>query len=359
MISVIIPAHLEDKYLNKTIDNICKTCEDEYEIIVALNGYHQEVDPRAQVVRLEHNMGERVAMNKAAMQAKGDYLFRIDAHCDFSPYGWDKMLAEVTGEKDITVAVLTAIYHDSTADSHLTKEAKAKGLQNWDRLPGHWYGLCRLIRSGSPLGLEAKWQKPNRDKSTYKTVEPNMAITGCGFMIPKDFYWEIGGADEKLPAMGAIGEEFAIKAWLNGGKVQTRTDCFVGHIFGTGGYSTDGTKRAQQMLYELYGDRYDEIAEKFPDWEGVALIKADQPGPDIRTVIVNRTDETTTRDSDGEVLRVSRQEFRYVWLETEHPEEKGWSEQQIQEKYAPLATAVGDPTVMYPEENPEPDKKTS
>jgi len=351
MISVIIPAHHEELYLDKTIDNICKTCADEYEIIVVLNGYDQEVDPRANVIKLEHNMGERVAMNRAAEIAEGDFLFRIDAHCDFSPYGWDKMLAEVTDDRDITVAVLTALYHDSTADSNLTKEAKEKGLKNWDRIPGHWYGLCRLIRSGDPIGLEAKWQKPNADKSTYNTVEPNMALTGCGFMIPKDFYWSIGGADEHLPAMGAIGEEFAVKAWLNGGRVQTRMDVMVGHIFGTGGYSTDGTKRAQQMLYEVYGDRYMEIAEKFSDWEGVTLIKADQPGPEIRTVIVNREDRQTTKDPDtGEVVRVQTTKFRYVWLENEHPEESAWTDSQIEEKYAPLAQQVGESFTEYPSE---------
>ena len=64
-VSVIIPAHNEQEYLNRTIKNIFATAKGEIEVIVVLNGYDQEVkwknSPKVNVLGLEHNEGERVA----------------------------------------------------------------------------------------------------------------------------------------------------------------------------------------------------------------------------------------------------------------------------------------------------------
>ena len=328
-VSVIIPAHNEQEWLDRTIQNINETARGEIEVCVVLNGYDQKVESEGKgvrVLRYRENLGERVGMNSAAHMARSTHLLRIDAHCDFSPEAWDIMLEEVTGEKDITVAVLTATD------------------KQWKRIPGHWYGFCRLLKTADEqgrLGLEAKWEKPNKDKSSYQTIEPNMAFTGCGFMLRRDFYFQIGGADESLPKMGAIGEEFAIKAWAAGGKVQTRTDVMIGHIFDTGGYDTSGVHDARVALLEKYGDAYDAVKAKFPHFDtGIQLKSAAHKGPDIRTVIVNRTDTTETEDGEGKVIRRKVEYFKYVWLETEHPTEKALTEDQICEKYAPQAKLV-------------------
>lgn len=328
--SVIIPAHNEEKYLNWTIDNIFRTCVEEPEVIVVLNGYDQEVDPRAFVLRNEKNLGERKAMNSAAHKATGDFLFRIDAHCDFGPLGWDRMLMDVTEEFDITVGVLTAT--DPETRQHL---------------PGHWYGLCRLIVNEHG-GLEAKWQTPNKTLE-YKTVEPNMAFTGCGWMIRKDFYWDIGGADTYLAPMGAIGEEFAIKAWYNGGRVQTRTDVKIGHIFGTGGYDTSKVAWTQDELNRRYGSIYNDVVAKFPHWD-VQKVRSTKQLHETRTVTVERTDVTDSKDTNtGKILRRRRDIYRYVWVSTEHPGEEHWTDDEIRQKYQELGELV-ETKVQYAKE---------
>jgi len=336
VISVIIPAYYkEEPYLNQTIENIFRTAKGEIEVIVALNGYNQQIDARAQAVLLKDNMGERVAMNEAVRQASGDFLLRIDAHCDFYTEGWDLMMAEVTGPRTITVAILAYIYHSQAnlSDAKLHAKAKAEGWPDWKQLPGHWYGMCRLMPN-----MEAKWIKPNA-KRDYPTVVPNMAFTGCGWLIPTKFYWEIGGADESMPAMGAIGEEFAIKAWLNNGKVQSRTDVVIGHVFGTGAYDTQGVVNALKMLEVKYGDRYDEIKAHFPDVEIVPIRTAKQVR-DRRTVTVNRTDETVTKDNEGKVIQKIVEHFVYVWIDD--GSESNLTDHQIQETYAPLAHKIGE-----------------
>jgi glycosyltransferase involved in cell wall biosynthesis len=320
-VSILIPAHNEEKYLNRTIENIFDTATGEIEVIVVLNGYDQEVDSRAKVVRYSDNMGERLAMNAAARIANGEYLLRIDAHCDFSPKGWDEMMAEVTRPRSITVAVLTALN------------------QKWERLPGHWYGLCRLLPN-----FEAKWETPNENRD-YPTVVPNMAFTGCGFMLTKEFYMSFGGADESLPLMGAIGEEFAVRAWLEGEGAYTRTDVIIGHIFDTGGYGTGGVIEARRALCEKFGHRYDEIAANFPQAAAklrTAAVKKDEK----RTVIINQTKEHFTKDTKGRVLKKRVEHFKYIWVD----DGSGLTEQEVQEKYLSRLKKVGE-TLYLPDQN--------
>lgn len=328
MISVIIPAHNESLFLNKTIESLYDSCKHEPEVIVVDQGGNGCIDGRAIVVEPGANVGERVAMNMAAERATREFLFRIDAHCDFSPNGWDERMASVTGERDITVAVLTCL--DAT----------------WKRHLGHWYGFAKIIvNSGG--GIECKWQTPNKDRD-YPTVAPNMGLTGCGFMIRKAFYDAIGGADETLPAMGAIGEEFAMKAWANGGKVQTRTDVLVGHVFGTGGYDTSGVLKAQQRIKELYGHCLDEVYAQFPeDWRQVRIISTNQHKP-VRVVNVEREDVTDTTDNaTNKLIRRRIVKHRYIWMSDEHPDELALTDEEIEAKYSPQAVPVDTKVIYY------------
>jgi glycosyltransferase involved in cell wall biosynthesis len=313
-VSVIIPAHNEEQWLNRTIDNFLSTAKGKVEVVVVLNGYDQEVDPRAVVLRYPNNMGERAAMNAAAAVATGKYLLRIDAHCDIDD-GWDvKMVSSMT-PKRVLVAVLTATD------------------KQWKRIPGHWYGFCKLLPT-----MEEKWWH----KKEYEVTEPNMALTGCAMMIAKDFYWSFGGADETLPAMGAIGPEFALRGHLDGDGVYTRTDVICGHIFDTGGYDTGGVLDARKALQERYGHRYKEISERFGDigMEGTSIDHTH------RTVTVLRDDESVTKDEDGKVLMKKVEHFKYIYTD----KGDGPTEEEIRKEYAPKAKKVGE-TLYYPDQN--------
>ncbi len=319
-VSVIIPAFNEQQYLNRTIDNFLATAKGDVEVVVILNGYDQEVDKRAKVLRYRDNLGERVAMNTAVHIATGTHILRIDAHGD-ADEGWDIKMLEVFKDKPkaVVVAVLTAV----------DKE--------WNRIKGHWYGFCDLLPT-----MEEKWNHAKNNAKEHEVIEPNMAITGHGFMIAKDFYWEIGGADESFPLMGAIGPEFAIKAHLFGDGVFTRTDVIIGHIFdATKGYDTSGVIKAREMLVEKYGNRYEEIKCKFGE---IVMKKSDAIK---RTVTVRRTDETiTTDDKTGKVIQKVVKHFVYIHTDNG----KGMTENEIEKKYAPLAKFVGEDT-YYPDQN--------
>jgi cellulose synthase/poly-beta-1,6-N-acetylglucosamine synthase-like glycosyltransferase len=317
-VSVIIPAHNEEPYLQRTIDNVLATATGQIEVIAVLDGYNQEVrkDPRVSVIRYTDRLGERVAMNTAANVSEMTHLLRIDAHCDFSPVGWDQMMESVTPDGVLTQAVLTAI-----------------DIDTWKRIPGHRYERCRLLPT-----MEAKWHNPNRSDDQPEVIA-NMSSTGCGMMVMKQWYDQIGGADEHLPAMGAIGEEFSIKTWFYGGRCQTATQVMIGHIFGTNktGYPTDGVRSAQEALVAKYGSCYEDVRAKFPDMntEQEAKLKTTHHNKDKRIVTVTRTD-TEVRSTNGqEVLKIDRI-HKYKWID----DGSGLTDAQVEAKYKDRAVLV-------------------
>jgi len=317
MISIIIPAHNEEKYLNRTIDNFYKKSTGEIEVIVVLNGYDQEVDKRAKVIRYANNLGERVAMNTAASVATGEYLFRIDAHCDITK-GWDEMMASNMSEKKILIAVITAMD------------------EKWENIPGHWYGFCNLLPT-----MEEKWLV----KKKYKTIEENMSFTGCGFMISKKFYDSFGGADESLPPMGAIGPEFSLRGWVEGDGCYTHTEVIISHIFNTGGYGLDGVLDARKALQVKYEEKYKKLLKIFPEEETLKC-KTGPAEDKKRMVTVDKTVEHTTTSLEGKVLKMVVEHFKYIYED----DGKGPSEKEIEVKYGPMAHKVGV-EVFYPDHN--------
>lgn len=314
MISVIIPAFNEQKYLNRTIDNFISTAKGEIEVIVVLNGYEQEVDKRAIVIKKPENVGMRKALNIASKVAIGKYLMFVDAHCDITQ-DWDVKMIEVLRKypRGITVAPITSMDKD------------------WKTKRG-WYGFCEMRPNMQPV-----WH----GKKTYGIIEPNMALTGCGLMMAKDFYLSFGGLDGSLPKMGAIGSEFSIHGWLDGDGIYTRTDVLLGHIFNTGGYDTGEANKAQEILHKKWGNRYKEILKHFPDDE--ERLVSMKRSTKHRTVVVERKDEHITKDSNDKPIKRVVETFQYVYEDNGD----GPSEEEIGKIYGPKASKVEE-ELYYP-----------
>ena len=318
MISILIPAHNEQMYLNKTIENFLSTAEGNVEVVVLLNGYDQEVDSRAIVVKNAENLGMRKAVNRAAKIANGEYLMFIDAHCNITQ-GWDTKMLESFKQypNGIVVAPMTSINKDFTG---------GRG----------WYGFCEMRPNMQPI-----W----KGKKTYAITEPNMALTGCGLMLSKKFYQSFGGLDETLPKMGAIGSEFSIHGWLDGDGIYTRTDVLIGHIFDTGGYNTSKANKAQEILHQRYGHRYHEILNHFPEYK--ERLSSMETKKEHRTVVVERKDEHITTDNETKKpIKKVVELFKYVFED----DGTGPSETEIAKLYGPKAHKVGEET-YYPTED--------
>ena len=93
-VSVLIPSRNE-LFLRKTIEDVLSKARGEVEIIAVLDGYWPDPPlPDHKNLKLIHRSeprGMRDGINSAAAIAKGEYLFKCDAHCMFSE-GFDEIL---------------------------------------------------------------------------------------------------------------------------------------------------------------------------------------------------------------------------------------------------------------------------
>jgi len=255
MISIIIPAR-QEPYLDRTIASLYDNAVGEIEVIVVLEGERIDVDPRAHIIYHPNPLGRRIGMNEAARQAKGEYLFHIDAHCSMSP-GWDQKLKESCVGKDVAVSIIAAMDENT-----------------WEIKPRHYYTFVSIDRN-----MKEHWWGKYKQLSYCKTVEETMALTGCAWLIRKDFYEELGGCDESLGQLCHLGPEWALKVWCNDGRLLLRTDVFCGHVFGSPkiqNYSPQhiGDYDFAKRMREQYGSKIDWLREKFdpPGWEDDVVI---------------------------------------------------------------------------------------
>ncbi|PJB50935.1 MAG: hypothetical protein CO103_01050, partial [Chloroflexi bacterium CG_4_9_14_3_um_filter_45_9] len=81
LLSVIIPARNE-RYLQKTIENVLENIKGDTEIIVVLDGYWPEEPikdhPRVNIIHHSGSRGQRASINEAARIAKGEYIMKLD-----------------------------------------------------------------------------------------------------------------------------------------------------------------------------------------------------------------------------------------------------------------------------------------
>lgn len=295
--SVLI-ASINDPYLKRTVDEIRKTADGEVEFIV-INDGGEYPSSLQDVIILNHTetLGRRVSFNEAARVASGDYLLITDPHCSMSAH-WDTKMAESCGDKNLVFSVLWDI------DPH-----------TWERKGGAY-----LHVSMNKQYTEKWWPKKRLEECQIE--EESMCFTGCGWMIKKDRYWEVGGYDEALGKYGWDGPEWSCKIWMNDdpGKVILRTDVVCGHIFGTNLksklYRTEMIPQAQYLEYmkKKWGTKTSSLVEYFapvPDWhtkKGSAMSQGTE-----RTVTLSHKKDFKDMNEKGEVIGRRVEYYEYVY----------------------------------------------
>ena len=119
-VSIIIPMRNEQKYIARCLDSLLANGfpEQQYEILVAdgesEDGSRDVVLAKAAAhpsIRLLHNSGRFVpsGMNLAIRQARGRYIIRVDAHCEYPPDYIQNCIAELkrTGAGNVGGRCLT------------------------------------------------------------------------------------------------------------------------------------------------------------------------------------------------------------------------------------------------------------
>ena len=100
--SIIIPSCNEIAETNEGVNVLQRTVQDVYEkatgdfeVLVGFNGpsYQEFPDyPNLRTLKLPENVGIKAMINTLAIMAKGEYIYKSDAHCSFGK-GFDEILA--------------------------------------------------------------------------------------------------------------------------------------------------------------------------------------------------------------------------------------------------------------------------
>jgi len=280
IVSIIIPS-LKEKYLQRTIDNLKETAIGEIEILA---------------IEDEKEEGRRVLINRAAQQAKGKFLFIIDAHCIMS-HAWDaKMKQALENYQDLVVAQLDGINEET-----------------W-QVKDHYHRFVYLNRD-----LVEKWWGKSFEE--LPVVQETMAFTGCAWMVHKSRYWELGGYNETLEKYGGDGSEWALKIWLSGGRCLLHLDVVCAHLFKEEGEEThsvlpeeidDSYQKLREIFYEGKGPlqklSIDWLVGKFdpvPGWDQSLTTKSIGGSivADKKEVTVAKKQISEVRDEDGKLIR--------------------------------------------------------
>ncbi len=304
--SVIIAARNEP-HINKTITSLLENATGSVEVIVVLDGQDYPVltDPRVRVIKFSPSKGTRPAYNMGASVAVGKYLLILDAHCTYS-FGWDTKLKCACFERSLVVSLIKPL------DEQTWEVQEDQGC----------YSFVYLNKE-----LQEKWWSGHKPAEQWHILEPTMSFTGCGWMIRKQYFQQLGGFDiPELGEYGYIGPEFTLKVWLHEqypGQIVLRTDVVCGHLFSTntGGKLYRATTMPHKQYYELmmrrWATRLPALLERFapvPTWNAQPPPKKSLATVKSRQISVEKEVKTIVSDQKGNII--SRNIVQYETVST-------------------------------------------
>ncbi len=213
MLSIIIPSRNE-KYLNKTIEDLLVKTIKDFEIIVVLEGYWPEIiqDKRVHYIHFTVPRGMRGAINAGVALAKGEYLMKCDAHCKFDK-GFDMVMESICLEK--TVVIPRRYRLDP---------------ERWEIIIDGRQPIDRMYLSKDLHGRD--WQEGNTDTM----MEETPSSQGSCWMMRKDYYKELELLDEDTyGTFFSEMQEIGLKCWLSGGRMIVDKHTWYAHWHKTDG----------------------------------------------------------------------------------------------------------------------------
>lgn len=263
MLSIIIPTKNE-KYLERTIEDLLNKCTGDIEIIVVLDGYNPpERNPRVTYIHLENSVGMREAINAGVEASKGEYIMKIDAHCIIDK-GMDEKL--IASHNPDWVQIPRRYKLDE---------------ENWKPQEEYIdYEYYIFPKKYTPVSLHGfRWTE--RMAQQRELIDDTLTFQGSCYFMTREF-WDKNNflKDERygtLPAQEAtyIGNTI----WLNGGRVVVNKNTWYSHLHkkkesGRGYHmSPDLQRKCYRVSYDYWTNEKKEgfikLIEKFwplPGW---------------------------------------------------------------------------------------------
>lgn len=211
-LSIIIPSRNE-KYLNKTVEDLITKAEGAIEIIIVLDGYWEAPidDPRVKVIHLGKVGGMRHAINQGVAMAQGKYIMKIDGHCMVGQ-GYDTIL-KADCEKNWVVV----------------PRRKRLDPEKWALIEGK-PDIDYMYLSAELKGEQ--WRNKNNDPE-LKSIEIDdlMSAQGSCWFMHRDYFYELELMDEEnYGSFVREAQEIMLKAWLSGGRCIVNKKTWYAHF---------------------------------------------------------------------------------------------------------------------------------
>lgn len=269
MVSVLIPSRNE-RWLQKTIDELLKNATGEIEILVVLEGYWPDpplkADNRVNILHWALPHGMRSSIEAAANMARGEWLLKIDAHCMVGP-GYDQILV-ADCDKD-WVAVPRRFSLDVGTPEVPKWELSQDKLKRF--IDAHY--LCFPYRDGCDVGLHGEVWMQRTQARTDTLIDDEMSSQGsCWFMHREHFWKRLGGMPWE--GYGRFVQEFqqiGMKTWLGGGRCIVNKKTWYAHLhkgkaFGRG-YYISKPEMTQGTHWSAYHWSYDQWPQRTRDFK--------------------------------------------------------------------------------------------
>lgn len=252
-VSIIIPAR-DEPYLQKTIDRLLCQSRKNIEIIAVLDGYWPVpslVDNKQlHIIHFSESKGMRRAINAGASIARGKYLMKVDAHCDFCKAFDEKLMADC--EENWTVVPIRYELDQP----------------NWcrDKKKKHEF---QYIRKGDLKGRD--WPEYAQRVEGKKIVDL-MTSQGSFWFMHKAWFDKFGGLDDvNYGSMGREAQEVCLKTWFNGGRYVLNRNTWYAHWNKPGSLRHMSNEAKLKSLNQLLNDFKDIqwLVDKFapvPTW---------------------------------------------------------------------------------------------
>jgi glycosyltransferase involved in cell wall biosynthesis len=250
-LSVLIAARNEP-WLTHTIESVLAQRRSSTEVIVVADGAWPVVavpdHPSVSLIYHAESIGQRAAINQAARLAHGRFVMKLDAHCTLDegfdvkliqPYDAGELGPEVTSIPRMFnlhvfdwVCTCGKITYQGPAPSVCVECDSVEVPAQIMRWEPRWNRRSDFFRFDHTLHFQY-WGSCEKRPESSGDLADVMSMLGAAWLMPRDWFWQLGGCDEAHGSWGQMGTELACKSWLSGGRLVVNKRTWFSHLFRT------------------------------------------------------------------------------------------------------------------------------
>jgi glycosyltransferase involved in cell wall biosynthesis len=222
-LSIVIPGYF-DVLSVKTINSLLENSElgDALEIIYVCDGFWPSwdlvQDPRVRYIHLGANRGMRGAINAGMSVARGEFVGRMDEHCDVGK-GYDRILV-----------------NDCQPNTIISPRRYFLNPEKWENMPEEGYvDYEKLVIQDMGNGVRKfsgqKWISRTKERANIM-VDENQAIQGSFWVMPKQIWDNVVGGELRTDIFGPTYQdsvEVCMANWKAGGKLLLTKNTWYSH----------------------------------------------------------------------------------------------------------------------------------